>query len=398
MRIPRPSLGFLFSSLGPFIFAASLAGLVSSPSQAQYCSGAISTVSPEIHEGVTCGPNDDQEYGYPKLCLRCKDGTIGGCPTYYQWIEWAGWAQICGQSEPATAVSCSKKCFPKDCQEPESDSANYLGDPVDVTSGFLTQTVTDADLGGGLVFRRYYASGHDKRTALGYNWTHSLDWRAQRTTVGSKGTEIIVVHPPSSMPGVFMMYAGEDSFSAGDRSSGSVEDINGTGFFFTDCHSTRVEFQLWYTTTDQGHNITWLRASSITPQGERPITVTYNDPSGLATYTRGSDSIELAHDTVTGLLTTVTINDEEITFTPQNVESYPILWKVAGPDFSTPTDPSDEIEWEYAYETGLPAGRLTSVTRTAGGPPTVLGTWDYNAGARVIAADEGALDQALTLE
>jgi hypothetical protein len=103
--------------------------------------------------------------------------------------------------------SCSTACLPKECEdEPARGQPNYVGDPVHVATGYLLRQATDVDLGRGLEFTRYYVSGANEIRSLGWNWSHSLEWRGNRLQLPNQNDDTFLVREPEGTLHAYVKY------------------------------------------------------------------------------------------------------------------------------------------------------------------------------------------------
>jgi hypothetical protein len=173
--------------------------------------------------------------------------------------------------------------------------ARLLGEPVDVTTGGVSLTPIDFDLGHGLRFARHYSTetysavGTD---VMGYRWQHSLEWSLQRAT--SQGnpnpTPLVWVQAPFHQPAFFIGPETGTKYSASQRGDGSLTvDANGTAHY----------------TAEDGTVATFSSSNqllSLQPLGEPLITVSASGSS--TTFSNGQQSITIT--TSSGQVSTVT--------------------------------------------------------------------------------------------
>ncbi|HME72643.1 MAG TPA: RHS repeat-associated core domain-containing protein [Myxococcota bacterium] len=280
-----------------------------------------------------------------------------------------------GQEEPAAKDGGS--CPATTAAE---DPGNALGDPVDVTTGFLSLTPTDFDLGHGLRFARHYSTAAAQAGGtvgpMGLGWGHSLQWTLQRPTDTSGfNLSLVLIHAPFRTPAVFMKSQTGSNYLPSQRGDGSVTvDADGT---------------LHYTAED-GTVATFSpppsnQLISLQPVGDPLITVSAN--GNTTTYSNGQQTIVVT--TNAGQVSTVTGGGQTWSYTYDASQN---LKTVTGPD---PTSPggSNTITWTYAYGT---AG-LTEIDRSDLTQP--LATWTYGPSYPtnlVGTANEPTLDQPLS--
>jgi RHS repeat-associated protein len=386
---------FLASS-SALLLASLMAAL---PASGQDCAvGVISTATPR--QVAWC----DEEHTIPayhhdRVELTC-DGLVK-TPSYLP--EEYGWppGPDCGEALSIVWNSCSTDCLPKDCEdEPALGQSNYVGDPVDLTTGYLLRQATDVDLGRGLQFTRYYVSGANEIRSLGWNWSHSLEWDGNRVQPDEQNDDVFVVRDPEGVSHAYLKYRDTQEEAAASKSPGFVEDIGDPGdpdFRFTSEDGTVVEFEHWYDGAPAYNH--YMRPSSIKPLGEPTIHVTHDAVAKTTTYSNGSSSLKIYRHTsgvLDNLIAHVVANEgtsSEETISYGYTETSP-TWK----RLRTVTAPDDLTT--YFYEQYSPNGRLVKEERSVGGATTTMGEWDYEASperASVASTDEKTLDQSLKL-
>jgi RHS repeat-associated protein len=299
--------------------------------------------------------------------------------------------------EGVAVDSCKPKCVPADCPteapkggDPAAASCNEVGDPVDLTSLFLKQTVTDVDLGGGLRFTRHYSSGWLETSTpgpLGHKWDHALHWRAQRR-ITPQGHRILIVRHPLVLPQVFV--AGGTAPLQANATSGSLDGITTDNPVYISGEGVRVGFEL---DPNPPAGQTWFRATSIQHPGEPAISVSYPPTGNQVVLSNGTTSMEflLADGRIDHVVTPIGTWDYDY-------DEDDRLETVTGPDLST-SDAQDEVILTYEYQVGgAPYHLLTKVKRKVGSAPEeTLATWTYFPTSRwVKTADDPTLDQPLT--
>lgn len=99
---------------------------------------------------------------------------------------------------------------------PETTPGPKKGDPVGVIDGSVYASVVDLHIpcpGVDLVLKRAYGSWTTRTTALGYGWSHSLDWRLVRSGDGKN----------------LVLYADADPASAGTGETHRFEELDEAG-------------------------------------------------------------------------------------------------------------------------------------------------------------------------
>ena len=317
-----------------------------------------------------------------------------------------GWPPtVCGEALSINWNNCSTACAPKECQdEPARGPHNYAGDPVDLPTGYLLREATDLDLGRGLQFTRYYVSGADEIRSLGWNWSHSLEWRGNRLQFPApQNADSFVVREPEGAMHAFVKHRDTQEDAGPSNSPGFVEDIGDPAdpdFRFTSDDGTVVEFEHWKYgegTYDQYNH--YMRPSSIKLLGEPAIQVIHDDVGKTTTYSNGSSALKIYRHTsgdLEGLIERVVANEgtsSEETISYDYTETSPSwlrLWQVIASGETT----------TYSYEPSAPHGRLTREERAVGSNTTTMGEWDYETTperSSVTSTDETALEQALDL-
>jgi RHS repeat-associated protein len=332
--------------------------------------------------------------------FRCSDlqPMVSGLGAY--WLSATGWKPTsCGQPEHETfggmnaaGSTCLAKCEPKpeasSCQDPAATTpqraaGNKAGDPVDLTTGFLEYTVTDADLGRGLRFTRHYNSGDvvgasGRLTAMGTSWAHSLDWELVRPDDGETSLDLpmVLVRPPLGTPQVFATWVGESAWSAGLGARGSLRTAPGGGLVYTDANGLEAEF-------DAANQLVALR-----PPGEPEIAVSVS--GNVTTYSNSLSTLVVTHNA--GRVQSVSADGVVTSY------SYDGSSRLTGVTTPDPGAPGQSITWTYVYGGGEP-WLLTQVKRTARSQPIeTLATWSYWPNTnKVKTASEPALDQDLLL-
>ncbi len=305
---------------------------------------------------------------------------------------------------PAAPPPPPKDEKPPVCPRPDVSSTpsaagfNGIGDPVDLTTGQLQQTVVDLDVGDGLRFVRHYASNLDRSGAatttagpMGYNWIHNFQWSLQYFHDPTGTADFYLVRRPlkTAVPFVRLEPTGGFITAAGD---GKL-DVDGTGVVtFTDADGTIARFDSSY------------QLIEIRPLGETPIQVTYG--SNTQIFTRGAYSPHhyLHHPVRPRYVSTVSGGGETISYgyitASYSNNTVTLLRTVTVPDHSSPPN---TLDWTYGYHTydgQYGPGLLTSVTRQ--GTATPIGQWGwtyYSSGntTRVSSVDERDLEQPLVL-
>jgi RHS repeat-associated protein len=359
------------------------------PAQAQLGGGCIDHViivnsMPDLPI-ADCG-STNPSYDYPQWAISCADGTHHSCSEtalIWQMVNGSSWPLPQCSAWNGVLNLCDTKPEDENC-EPSNAACNHVADPVDLTTGALKQTVTDVDGGGGLVFKRHYASNAKLPVApavqaMGLRWKHSFEWSLQviHPSVGPSGTVIALVHRPLVHPLAFSLLPSTTTWiTSGARGKGKLEGLATGPFIFTDSDGTQVGFD----GTGQ--------LASIRPPGQAMLTVEY--PGGGVQRFKVGNTVKLEVTTASGVVTSVNapgIGTWTYTYTDQN------LTRVVGPD---PSNPGTQLQWDYAY---VPApgleGRLTGILRNG----SSYASWTYNDNTtQVSRADEPNLDQPLRFD
>lgn len=277
--------------------------------------------------------------------------------------------------EPEPGDQCSN--------DAKDDPASCVGDPIDITTGQMAQRAMDVDLGHGLRFERHYSKSlPDVSTGpIGRRWQHSLEWNLERRTVAAQGSQsysALFVDRPFQARSAFVLSSLTGTAYAGSqRNDGSVSVETGGTVHYTAPNGTVATFN----SSDE--------LVSLAPPGEPMIVVTSGSPdANSTTYSNGQQTLVITKHgsgTDAGRVSTVTGGGKTWSYTYDVSHN---LATVTGPNLST-VDGSGTITWTYGYGAGL-----TSVSRSDLSAP--LASWTYNAGSRVSAADEPALDTPLT--
>ena len=392
-------------SLGSALLLALLALTPASPSHAAaqwpICRNTVSVAVLRLDGGaVNCAPGTFN-VGRTVTRFDCEAGTTGSCSfTNPEWVAFGGYPVNNPPCEtappgPIIAATCMEEELPKECKEPDTNAptsqAGLLGDPVDLTSGSLKLTPTDFDLGGGLAFRRHYASTRTVVGPMGRGWRHGLEWSLERTTVPTGQASLpplatYFVRRPLRTPAVFVKSYDGLSYATSPRQSGLLSVDASNGVHYVDEDGSEADF-------DAANRLVAYHVP-----GEAPVTVTYG-AGGSATYSNGSQSLATtfyaAGHANAGRIASVTANGETWSY---GYDASQNLTTVTGPDPSTPS-PSDTVTLTYVYTTPASSGRVTRLDRTAGGATTTLASWTYvgTNPPRVASADEPALEQPLLL-
>lgn len=285
----------------------------------------------------------------------------------------------CNDDPGPTVVNlCDQKQDPLPCTSSQADRDRdaCVGDPVNVTTGELDQSVIDVDLGDGLRFERHYASARAALSASGplgrTTWQHGLEWSIDRTTT-PLGTSLVIVDPPLRAPVAFLGSAAGGAFQPSQRGEGAlVVDPDGTAHYTSD-DGTRAHFSTANVLT------------GLQPAGAPEIAVATS--GATVSYSNGAKQIEIT--TTSGRISTVVA-----TATPPGGAPVVKTWTytyttaghlggVSGPDPSG----SGTLTWAYGYDPSN-AGRLTSVSRNGQG----IASWTHGGSPpRVLTADEPTL-------
>jgi YD repeat-containing protein len=289
---------------------------------------------------------------------------------------------------------CGMKCVPKRkaCPTPATDGC--VGDPVDLVTGYLEQSVVDVDLGHGLWFERVYSSGLQSSTAqfiteIGRNWRHNLLVTATRSTWTSGGRRVSIRDADGVLHNFFRpsqsVWPGT-GFTAASSTGGSLIEEADATLRWTDPSGTTHVF-------DASN-----KRTSIQIPGEPTITVSHT--ADTSTFSNGLATMVLTRFAAghpnAGKISSVSANGQTTSFT---YDSNHLLLTATVPDLGTPS-PGDTIVTTYTYGTlassSAPA-RLGKIERTARGVTEVLGNWIVGTSRQVTQADEPALDQLLKL-
>ena len=322
----------------------------------------------------------DDTHAQVGVGLTCADAqAVFAFPVFCENTVYPEWTYGCLPFNPGTleGKTCDPKPQCKTCDgNAPADPQNSVGDPVDLTTGYVAQTPVDLDLGHGLRFARHYSSASAGQTGvMGKGWEHSLQWTIQSRTTAALHQPLVFVHPPFRTAAVFVQTSPSSPYRGSLTDDGSLTvDSNGTA------HYTAVD----------GTVASFSSASqliSIQPVGEPLITVTYNGNS--TTYSNGQQTIVVT--TSSGMVSGVTGGGQSWSYTYDSSRN---LHTVTGPD---PTNPNGTITWTYSY--GNP-GFLTGISRSDLTQP--LATWTYGTALPtfptppVATADEQALEQPLS--
>jgi len=384
--------------LGRLVVLIGGIGSVSIPQTANAGLDCIWIRTPKVNGiGVAPCSAGQARYQYYLSQLSCSDDPCTGASA-----EYADWErenmptlntpEICDNPWSGLYVGCSAKPEPTPCQTAtatlsDNASTNCVGDPVDLTTGALEQTVVDVDLGGGLRFARHYSSNAFDTSAMGWRWRHGLDWRLAHQVLPSGGSlyEAVRVYRAFGRRTVaFLRPVAGGQWMGGAKGAGSLAGDSASGFTYTDDDGTRVEFD------PSGGSFV---LASLRVPGSPAIAVSHGTDSSTFTGSRSTLVVNryAAGHANAGRVSSVVANGSSTwTYTYFSDQR---LQTVTGPDDSTPS-PTDTLVWTYSYGT---SARLTKVERTAGGVTATLGQWAYNSSGRVTSADEPALDQALAL-
>lgn len=333
----------------------------------------------------------DCDTGQHHLCTRAIPGEHVRFGTWFQAAKPTGSA-ICENAWTAVYNACNPSPEPKDCREPLNHSSATVGDPVDLTTGVLEQDVTDLDLGGGLAFRRHYASSSPEISTIGKSWQHGLDWKLVYKLINgstSTPTELVLVQRPLSKDTAFSRTGATGEWSSGPRGSGALSGDEPDGFVYTDDDGTRVRFDR----VSAGV----FALAELQPPGQAPITVSRSGDT--TTYARGASSLAVTTYATghawAGKVASVAGAGQTFTYA---YDGSSCLREVAGPN---PANPTETVTWKHWYantSTGnCPNSRLTKLERKVGsGRWVVLGDWTHSSN-RVSRMDEPAVDQTLHL-
>ncbi|CAG1004265.1 partial Protein RhsC, partial [Myxococcaceae bacterium] len=325
--------------------------------------------------------------------------TPGGCSTDSSSEVFVMEDCVGGPLPPDTPEPCERGAA---AAPPSQSKGHCVGDPVDLTTGQLMQTITDLRVGPGLVFTRHYASHLERAGAartrsgpMGFNWIHGFQWELEFTAIeGEVDGEFYLVRRPLRKPVPFFRVGSSGPFASVSGKGSLSRDASAV--VFTDADGSRVVF-----------DAASLLLTEIRPVGTPPIVVSHTPDS--TTFARGSDTLTITRYTSAeawpGYVKSVSGGGEAVHYDYAGVTyqgaTYVLLASVEEPDRSTPST-ADSVVWSYTYRTpsgGFGPGLLSQVTRSDG--PTAIAEWTWGADnqgwPRVVHVDEPGVEQPLDL-